>query len=152
MKSAYILLSALLVSSAQAWLRFGAQKCMEQCFDKQADGYYCVVGRERGWCCPASSRAECQENPANEVSCSYGAREHAAVKYSYCMRKTDICSSKGTTFTPLLNINQTFAMPYKMRASEDDVCWYEIKANLTQWNIDHPFARNNETFINLVFT
>lgn len=37
-------------SNAQA--RYGAPRCIEQCFNYHPDWTYCSHGREFGWCCP----------------------------------------------------------------------------------------------------
>jgi hypothetical protein len=59
-----------LKSYAQAWLRYGAVHCIDQCFNLRPDAFYCSNGREYGYCCPDSSRAECREDAVNDITCS----------------------------------------------------------------------------------
>ena len=72
-KTLTILVFALTIQFAHAWLRFGAKNCMRGCYNnpKGTKQYYCSNGREMGWCCPDAKRYECRDNHDLEMYFSY---------------------------------------------------------------------------------
>ena len=119
------------LSLCSAWIRFGARNCLD-CFNSDRKNplpFYCQNGREMGWCCPDTTRYECQQHEYKEMYCSYSQEFHDDLKYFTCIRDNNVCGSHMNSLISVPNINQTmnYSKPVGVQTTFGDVCWYELK-------------------------
>ena len=118
----------------QAFLRYGAQNCMKDCYDDtfRADSpFFCRHGREMGWCCPDDSRYECQENKDLDMICSYDQDFFQELKYFSCVRDSTNCGSANTVFYAVPGYGQYIILQKKestgSTSTYGDICWYDVR-------------------------
>ena len=126
----FIGLLAIAKVNGQQFIAFNSSQCIRDCFSQYSDAVFCSYGREYGVCCAADDTTNplCQTNPSQGVYCTTQlANQYNFMKYTYCPRKTAICSTQGTVLRPLLNQNQTVSVNNQMLQENGDVCYWELK-------------------------
>eukprot|EP00347_Sterkiella_histriomuscorum_P010428 403376336 len=72
------------------------------------------------------------------------------MKYTFCPRRTNACGTSGPLLYPLFDSNSSVIINSTMNETIGDVCYWEIKVNVTQFQNNHPDVDLTWTYINIV--
>jgi hypothetical protein len=83
------------------------------------------------------------------VYCSLNAANNATMKYTFCPRPTSTCNTAGSLLRPYLNKNQTVLLNNRYNASNNEVCWWEIRIDAAEFAKINPSIDMSAVFIKL---